>query len=46
MTAREELGDKVGATLVDTGDTPLFTTDNMLMNYSSIMQKKAMLQLY
>ena len=27
MTAREELGDKDGATLVVTGDTPLFTTD-------------------
>lgn len=26
MTAREELGDKDGATLVVTGDTPLFTT--------------------
>ncbi len=27
MTAKEELGDKDGATLVVTGDTPLFTTD-------------------
>lgn len=27
MTAKEELGDKDGATLVVTGDTPLFTTE-------------------
>lgn len=27
MTAKEELGDKEGATLVVTGDTPLFTTE-------------------
>lgn len=35
MTAREELGDKDGATLVVTGDTPLFTTDtfNELFKY-------------
>ena len=35
MTAREELGDKDGATLVVTGDTPLFTTDtfNELLKY-------------
>lgn len=35
MTAREELGDKDGATLVVTGDTPLFTTDtfNGLFKY-------------
>ena len=30
MTAREELGDKDGATLVVTGDTPLFTTDTFI----------------
>ncbi|AZR14735.1 glucosamine-1-phosphate N-acetyltransferase [Lactobacillus crispatus] len=35
MTAREELGDNDGATLVVTGDTPLFTTDtfNELFKY-------------
>ena len=35
MTAREELGDKDGATLVVTGDTPLFITDtfNELFKY-------------
>lgn len=35
MTAHEELGDKDGATLVVTGDTPLFTTDtfNELFKY-------------
>lgn len=35
MTAREELGNKDGATLVVTGDTPLFTTDtfNELFKY-------------
>ncbi|OXC28053.1 MULTISPECIES: bifunctional UDP-N-acetylglucosamine diphosphorylase/glucosamine-1-phosphate N-acetyltransferase GlmU [Lactobacillus] len=35
MTAREELGDKDGATLVVTGDTPLFTTNtfNELFKY-------------
>lgn len=35
ITAREELGDKDGATLVVTGDTPLFTTDtfNELFKY-------------
>lgn len=35
MTVREELGDKDGATLVVTGDTPLFTTDtfNELFKY-------------
>ena len=35
LTAREELGDKDGATLVVTGDTPLFTTDtfNELFKY-------------
>ncbi len=35
MTAREELCDKDGATLVVTGDTPLFTTDtfNELFKY-------------
>lgn len=35
MTAREELGDKDGGTLVVTGDTPLFTTDtfNELFKY-------------
>src|SRR5699024_10909987 len=35
MTAREELGDKDGATLVVTGDTPLFTTHtfNELFKY-------------
>ena len=35
MTAKEALGDKEGATLVVTGDTPLFTTDtfNELFKY-------------
>lgn len=35
MTAKEALGDKDGATLVVTGDTPLFTTDtfNELFKY-------------
>ncbi len=43
MTAREELGDKDGATLVVTGDTPLFTTDtfNELFKYHAEKGKAA-----
>ena len=45
MTAKEVLGDKDGATLVVTGDTPLFTTDtfNELFKYHT---KKAMQLLF